>query len=168
MISEPALHRLQASRASIEAELRKIDGRDDDAPSARASSSPLSGATPALFSGVLRASRLWWRRHPARPVLNIASDAGALALKPLVRRHPLASVSIAMVAGAAMVVWKPWRSRVSAAVWAGLGAQLTSGLVRSVLNPGTLAALLGGLSRSHSQPTAPHKEPSPSTTPSSS
>lgn len=168
MIGEPALHRLQASRASIEAELRKIDGRDDEAPSARASSSPLSGATPAVFNGVLRAVRLWWRRHPIRPVLDIASEAGSQALKPLVRMHPLASVAIAMAAGAAMVVFRPWRSRVSAAVWAGLGAQLTSGLVRSVLNPGTLSALLGGLSRAPSQASAPHKESSPSTTSSAS
>jgi hypothetical protein len=166
MISHPALQRLQASRASIEAELRKLDGRDDDMPSARASASPGSGATPALFDGVLRALRLWWRRHPARPVLDMATDAGTLALKPLVRLHPVASLSIAMAAGAAMVVWRPWRSRVSAAVWAGLGAQLTSGLVRSVLNPGTLSALLGSLPRSPAQPPASNTEPSPSTTPS--
>jgi hypothetical protein len=66
-------------------------------------------------------------------------------LKPLVRTHPVALLSLAMAAGAAMVVWRPWRSRLSAAVWAGLGAQLTAGLVRSVLNPGTLGALLGSL-----------------------
>ena len=166
MSSDSAVQRLQASRASIETELRKIDGRDDDDPrSPGASPSPGSGAKPAVFDGVRRALRLWWRRHPARPVLDIASDAGTLALKPLVRMHPLASVAIAMAAGAVMVIWRPWRSRVSAAVWAGLGAQLTSGLVRSVLNPGTLAALLGGLSRS-SQPTVPNTEPLPTKTPS--
>ena len=163
MISESALQRLQASRASIEAELRKIDGRDEDLPPARAALSPGFSAT---FDSMRRALRLWWRRHPARPVLDIASEAGTLALKPLVRMHPLASVSIAMAAGAAMVVWRPWRSRVSAAVWAGLGAQLTSGLVRSLLNPGTLSALVGGLSRSPAQPSAPGPNSSPSTTPS--
>ena len=166
MISESALQRLQASRASIEAELRKIDGRDEDLPPTSAASSPGFSAAPAWFDGVRRALRLWWRRHPARPVLDIASEAGTLALKPLVRMHPLASVSIAMAAGAAMVVWRPWRSRVSAAVWAGLGAQLTSGLVRSLLNPGTLSALVGGLSRSPAQPSAPGPNSSPSTTPS--
>lgn len=165
MISDSALQRLQASRASIEAELRKLDGRDDDRPSTHPSSTRGSGATPPLFGGVLRALRLWWRRHPARPVLNMASDAGNEALKPLVRTHPVASLSIAMAAGAAMVIWKPWRSRFSAAAWAALGAQLTSGLVKSVLNPGTLAALLGSLPRAPAQPPASNTEPSPSTTP---
>jgi hypothetical protein len=164
MITEHALQRLQASRASIEAELRKLDGRDDDdAHAARASASAASGVSPPLFDGVWRGLRLWWRRHPARPVLDIASDAGTQALRPLVRTHPVASLSIAMAAGAAMVVWRPWRSRVSAAVWAGLGAQLTSGLVRSVLNPGTLSALLGSLPRSPPQPPVPVTDASPST-----
>lgn len=167
MISQPALQRLQASRASIEAELRKLDGRDDDdTASGRASPSPGSSATPAVFNGVLRALRLWWRRHPARPVLDIATDAGSHALKPLVRRHPVASLSIAMAVGAAMVVWRPWRSRVSAAVWAGLGAQLTSGLVRSLLNPGTLAALLGSLPQQRpATPPATHPSTPPATPP---
>ena len=166
MITEPALQRLQASRASIAAELRKLGGDDDDGPSAHRASTPGSVAASPLFGGVLRGLRLWWRRHPARPFAAMACDAGNLALKPLVRTHPVASLSIAMAAGAAMVVWKPWRSRVSAAVWAGLGAQLTSGLVRSVLNPGTLTALLDGLSRTPAQEPAANTDPSPSTAPS--
>ena len=169
MINEHALQRLQASRASIDAELRKLDGRDDDdARAARASASAAAGASPPLLDGVWRGLRLWWRRHPARPVLDIASDAGTQALKPLVRTHPVASLSIAMAAGAAMVIWRPWRSRVSAAVWAGLGAQLTSGLVRSVLNPSTLSALLGSFQRSPTQPPRPTTASSPSTPLSSS
>jgi hypothetical protein len=149
--SDAALHRLQASRASIDAELRKLQGFTDEdmtAPSADATSSSPSGhSTAALpwYGTLMRAVRLWWRRHPARPVLEIASSAGSHALKPLVRTHPVASLSLAMAAGAVMVVWRPWRSRLTAAVWAGLTAQLTAGLVRTVLNPGTLVALLGSL-----------------------
>jgi hypothetical protein len=164
--SQTAVQRLQASRASIDAELKKLRGSTDDdaaaAPGASAASSPPSWSAAAApwLGTVSRALRLWWRRHPARPVVDIASDAGALALKPLVRTHPVASLSLAMAAGAAMVVWRPWRSRLSAAVWAGLGAQLTAGLVRSVLNPGTLATLLGSLpQRSAPQPSNPTPPP---------
>ena len=170
MSRDAALQRLQASRASIDAELKKLQGFTDDDPApppgeSSASSAPPFGSAAALpwFGTATRAVRLWWRRHPARPVLDIASHAGALALKPLVRTHPVALLSLAMAAGAAMVIWRPWRSRLSAAVWAGLGAQLTAGLVRTVLNPGTLAALLGSLPTK--RPASPHEQ-APSATPS--
>ncbi len=166
--SEAALHRLQASRASIDAELKKLQGFTDEDAAAPASTScgspaPSWSAATAPWLGTLsRALRLWWRRHPARPVVDIASDAGALALKPLVRAHPVASLSLAMAAGAAMVIWRPWRSRLSAAVWAGLGAQLTAGLVRTVFNPGTLGTLLGSLPQRPAPPAAPQpSEPRP-------
>jgi hypothetical protein len=161
MNSDAALQRLAASRASINAELLKLQGfgNDDDAapPPAGDPASPEAPSAP-WFDTTRRALHLWWRRHPARPVLDMASDAGALALKPLVRTHPVASVSLAMAVGAAMVVWRPWRSRVTAVVWAGLGAQLTAGLVKSLLNPGTLMALLGSLPRSPDAPPRPNTE----------
>ena len=159
MNSDNALQRLQASRASIDAELRKLHGFTDDAPPTPGASAspPWSAAAAPWLSTVTRALRLWWRRHPARVVVDIAADAGAQAITPLVRMHPLTSVLLAMAAGAAMVVWRPWRSRLSAAVWAGLSAQLTAGLVRAVLNPGTLATLLANLAQ---RPTAPSSTPS--------
>jgi hypothetical protein len=154
--NDAALQRLAASRATIDAELRKLQGPPiEDETVALAHEPQPTGLVSALATGfetLKRGLRLWWRRHPARPVVEIAADAGALALKPLVRTHPVAAVSLAMAAGAAMVVWRPWRSRVTAAVWAGLGAQLTAGLVRSVLNPGTLLALLGNLPRPPAAP----------------
>jgi hypothetical protein len=58
-----------------------------------------------------------------------------------------------------MVVWRPWRSRVTAALWAGLGAQLTAGLVKSVLHPGTLSALLGSVSRAPSSSISTERPP---------
>lgn len=156
MTTESAQQRLEASRASIHAELTKMRSPDEALPQ---SGGPSAGSlfSMPLFATATRALRLWWRRHPARPVVDIASDAGAQALKPLVRTHPVASMALAMAAGAAMVVWRPWRSRVTAAVWAGLGAQLTSGLVSSVLNPGTLSALLGSWARqaSHTSSNTP-------------
>jgi hypothetical protein len=169
MSNDAALQRLQASRAAIDAELMKLGFIDQTSlptdGSAPASPAPAwSAAALPWFGTLTRAVRLWWRRHPARPVLDVASSVGAQALRPIVRTHPAASLSLAMVAGAAMVIWRPWRSRLSAAVWAGLGAQLTAGLVRTVLNPGTLASLLGSLPQQH-RPAAPPATPSHPTSP---
>jgi AcrR family transcriptional regulator len=53
------------------------------------------------------AVRGWWRRHPWRPT-------GTLLLgqvQPLVQGHPVASVAVAAVAGAALVGLRPWRWR---------------------------------------------------------
>lgn len=163
MTTETALQRLEASRASIHAELRKLQGLVDDEPSpttGEANASAWAGAAP-WFDTARRALRLWWRRHPARQVVDMASDAGALALKPLVRTHPVLSLSLAMAAGAAMVVWRPWRSRLTAAVWTGLGTQLTAGLVKTVLNPGMLALLLSSLSGHAARPADPNFEKTP-------
>jgi hypothetical protein len=154
LASQSALQRLEASRASLQAELRHYQPAQDTPAAAGVLPPTWSSALP-WFETARRALRLWWRRHPARPVVDIAADAGEQALVPLVRLHPLASVALAMAAGAAMVVWRPWRSRVTAAVWAGLSAQLTAGLVKSILHPGTLSALLGGLAR------GPSSNPSP-------
>ncbi len=151
--SDDAVQRLAASRASIHAELRKLQGDVDDQDDGVASGPPARGQASSAFTSapwfatVRRAVRLWWRRHPVRPVVEIASDAGALALKPLVRTHPVASLSLAMATGAALVVLRPWRSKLTAVVWAALSAQLTAGLVRSVLNPSTLMSLLANLPR---------------------
>ena len=161
MTTDLALQRLAASRASIHAELMKMQPPDEASPQ---SGGPAPGwpSSMPLFDTARRALRLWWRRHPARPVVDIASDAGSQALKPLVRTHPVAAMALAMAVGAAMVVWRPWRSRVTAAVWAGLGAQLTSGLVSSVLNPGTLSALLGSWARPASSSANTTTSPPPS------
>jgi hypothetical protein len=171
MSNDAALQRLQASRAAIDAELMKLGYIDptagpaaDDHVASSSPSAPWPAAALPWFATLTRAVRLWWRRHPARPVLDVASNIGAQALKPVVRTHPVASLSLALAAGAAMVIWRPWRSRLSAAVWAGLGAQLTAGLVRTVLNPGTLAALLGSLP-SH-RPAPPPETPSNTANPS--
>lgn len=172
MSSDTAAQRLAASRAAIDAELRKLQGDGDEGDTAPAQPGQASAGTSTSapwFGTVSRDVRLWWRRHPARPVLEMASDAGALVFKPVVRKHPLAALSMALVAGAALVALRPWRSRVTAVVWAALSAQLTAGLVRSVLNPATLMTLLGNVSlRSASKidesvPTVgpPHGSPPP-------
>ncbi len=163
MSTDAALQRLAASRASINAELLKLQGFDGEAEADSPQRDPAfpdgsdAPSTP-WFETASRALRLWWRHHPARPVLGMASDAGALALKPLVRTHPVVSLSLAMAVGAAMMVW---RRRIITVVWAGLAARLTAGLFKSVLNPGTLMALLSSLPRPTATPPPPPTEKTP-------
>lgn len=149
-----ALQRIEASRASIRAELARrrdpVDDRGDKPGDAAAwwQQFPLVRTT-------VRALRLWWRRHPARPAVDIAAQAGAQVLAPLVRSHPVGAVALAMLAGAAMVAWRPWRSRLSAAVWGSAVATLGSGLARTLLSTDTLAVLAQDL-----RPRAPAPEDS--------
>lgn len=63
----------------------------------------------------------WWIRHPLRDAAEtVASEAQAEWQRkgaPLVRRHPIASVLLAGLAGSALVAARPWRSpRVSAQI----------------------------------------------------
>lgn len=158
-----ALQRIEASRASIRAELARLRDPVDDHGDKPGDAAAWWLRFP-LVRTTMRALRLWWRRHPARPAVDIASEAGAQALAPLVRSHPVGAVALAMLAGAAMVAWRPWRSRLSAAVWGSAVATLTSGLARALVSTDTLAALAQGLrSRAPApQDHAPGSVPPPS------
>ena len=163
--AEAALQRIDASRAALRAELIKLRSPRNDSRDAQLPSAAWWEQFPALRT-MSRALRLWWRRHPARPVVDIASEAGAQAIAPIVRTHPVGAIVLSMAVGAAMVVWRPWRSRLTAAVWAGLGAQLTSGLARSLVSTDTLTALMQGLRRPGASASAPTTHEPARTTPS--
>lgn len=66
--------------------------------------------TEAALSGVNH----WWDNHPLRNTAELAGSEIAGQWRrsgvPLLRRHPLASVAIAGLAGAAFVTARPWRS----------------------------------------------------------
>ena len=67
-----------------------------------------------LASAALDGIGRWWSDHPLRDTAELAGSeiAGEWRRKalPLLRRHPIASVAIASLAGAALVTAKPWRS----------------------------------------------------------
>lgn len=62
---------------------------------------PGSGWWPTLR----HAARVWWRYHPARAAADLAQPA----LQVYARAHPVRLIGIAAVAGAAIVIARPWR-----------------------------------------------------------
>ena len=57
------------------------------------------------FTRVRRAARSYWRHHPARMGVQMATPA----LAAYARKHPAAYLSIAAAAGAIFMVVRPWR-----------------------------------------------------------
>lgn len=89
--------RRQAQHARGEHE----DGEQWEAAKAAAA----SGRGGGLFSRIGRAARSYWRHHPARVGVQVATPI----LSQFARRNPLAYVGIAAVAGAVFMVARPWR-----------------------------------------------------------
>lgn len=57
------------------------------------------------LSKVTYAARMWWHRHPASAVLELASPL----LKDYARASPFKLIGLSVVAGAGFVAVKPWR-----------------------------------------------------------
>lgn len=76
------------------------DGEQWDAAEAAAASG--GGGT---FARIKRAAKSYWRHHPARMGVQMATPL----LAGYARRQPLAYLSIAAVAGAIFMVARPWR-----------------------------------------------------------
>ncbi|MET0312101.1 MAG: hypothetical protein ABW051_08630 [Burkholderiaceae bacterium] len=57
------------------------------------------------WSTLKHAGRVWWRYHPARAAADLAEPA----LKSYARAHPARLIGIAAVAGAAIIIARPWR-----------------------------------------------------------
>jgi hypothetical protein len=57
------------------------------------------------FSRIGRAAKSYWRHHPARMGVQLATPV----LSQFARRKPMAYVGIAAVAGAIFMVARPWR-----------------------------------------------------------
>jgi hypothetical protein len=57
------------------------------------------------FSRIGRAAKSYWRHHPARMGVQMATPL----LSQFARRQPLAYVGIAALAGAVILVARPWR-----------------------------------------------------------
>lgn len=51
----------------------------------------------------------WWQRHPWRDSVELVLGEINAAVRPLVRRHPVATMTIAATVGVALVAGKPWR-----------------------------------------------------------
>ncbi len=77
----------------------------------------------AIFTELLND---WWRHHPLYPSANIATEAARRAIVPLIRRHPIAVLGVAAIAGAVLVQSRGWRWMVRPAVVAGVASQIVA------------------------------------------
>lgn len=170
-----ALARLQQSRQQLQAAW---------APASPAAGQA-GGSSPSAWQRALQASPLLGLLGPAlqqawsaQPWAAGLQDLGASAregLGPWVRRHPLASVALAAVAGAALVACRPWRLLRPAALGASLRHQV-GGWAKQALRGlgdapaqmalGALTAWLLNAQRPASGATSGTASASPSTSPS--
>lgn len=84
------------------------------------------------ISAVVESFESWWANHPLRPVASVAVEASDAVIQPLAKRHPLALVGVAALAGAGLVWSRPWRWALRSVLFAGLLPQLTSRVVSSL------------------------------------
>jgi hypothetical protein len=123
---EQALTRIDRSRARLRTALLPTpepdEGRQPGSPAGsgrmlrrwRAALRRWLAGTPlAPLAHVARpawaAAGAWWQQHPWRATGIAAGRAVSEELAPVVRRHPVLSVSLAAAAGAAVVAARPWR-----------------------------------------------------------
>jgi len=107
----------------------------------------------------------WWRTHPLRPVADVAAAQWRNHAVPVVRRHPVLTVTAAATLGALVVTCRPWRwplvargiEPLPARVGHWLVAQLSSVPVQTAL------AALAVMAAQPSNPAAPDPDLDPAT-----
>jgi hypothetical protein len=101
--------RLAISRKAIVRSMTRDDKtmtRSDEQPYEIGDESGLNSTHSAFWpSAVGRAVRTWWRHHPVSMAVDVASPVVGRYAKS----HPYKLLGAAAVAGAAMVVIRPWR-----------------------------------------------------------
>ncbi len=116
-----ALERMSQSRSTLRARLLPAPREAQQASRGARSASRRLGAlwrhwrrrlsdSPVLMLAA-NAADLWWQQHPLRPLAQTIGGELQAEVSPWVRRHPVAAVGAAAVAGAAIVVSRPWWSR---------------------------------------------------------
>jgi hypothetical protein len=120
--------RLAASREKIRAALTRRHSADGDGTDAKGrprrrgvwrgmrrvlSRVPLS---KMAVGGVQR----WWQHHPWRSTIEFGLDAADEVVRPLAQRHPVLLVGGALVGGALLARFRPWRALSGSALLAGL------------------------------------------------
>jgi hypothetical protein len=85
-------------------ERRKDPYADEDDPWGAAEAAAASSGG-GWFSRVKSAAKSYWRHHPARMGLQMATPA----LSAYARQHPGTYIGVAAVAGAVFMIARPWR-----------------------------------------------------------
>lgn len=175
--ADQALLRLSASRTALRAQLIPTpDPSDARTRRGRAGIGRRLGAAWRLWRGRFQDSPLglvlmdqaqsWWQRSPWRVAGEAVADEASVHLLPWVRRHPVASISLASFAGAALVAsrraWmEPWVMPQARA----LPGRLGRWTLRQLSTPSPLSSLLLGLLVVGTAPAAPESEPASASAP---
>jgi hypothetical protein len=92
-------------RKEIRKDRRGAAAHDEEGDPWSAAEEAAASGGGGWFSRVSSAARSYWRHHPARMGLQMATPA----LSAYARRHPGAYVSVAAIAGAVFMIVRPWR-----------------------------------------------------------
>ncbi|HUR89547.1 MAG TPA: hypothetical protein VMZ74_10710 [Ramlibacter sp.] len=112
-----ASDRLARSRLAIVEHVHRKEGRSGRPQAMRergeheegdqweAAQAAAASGSGGWFTRIQRAARSYWRHHPARVGVQMATPL----LSAYARRNPAAYIGIAAVAGAILMVARPWR-----------------------------------------------------------
>ena len=103
LVGEPAVAKADKSRTARASSLNRDS---NSAPASKRSSNGRNNVDSIDWMGLIKAgAATWWRDHPVH--------MGATVLRPVladyVRRKPVATLATAAAAGAALVLFRPWR-----------------------------------------------------------
>jgi hypothetical protein len=168
-----AAERLAASRERLREWMLQADGRQQRRrrvaeAAAQGHSAPLLDRLRAMpvIGVILDVLTGWWASHPMQPVATLAHGVVRDTVAPMARKHPFAMVAGAFVVGIVLVRFKPWRSLLKPALFAGLATQIVARVVASIPMESVLDAMTSFAQRrddvpAHDATAAPAEAPSP-------
>ena len=77
----------------------------------------------------------WWARHPLQSSARLAEAAARETIAPLVKRHPVAVLGSAALAGALLVWSRPWRWLLKPALLTGRASQIAGRVFAHMASP---------------------------------
>lgn len=98
-------HVHRKERKPDRAQAQRARGEHEDGEQWEAAEAAASTGGGGWFSRIGRAAKSYWRHHPARVGVQMATPV----LSHFARKQPLAYVGIAALAGAVFMVARPWR-----------------------------------------------------------
>lgn len=134
-----AVQRLNASRAQLQLALRS-GGQDIDSPNSQPATPRASNFGRSTFPSIdliLHAFKFWWSQHPLHTAVSTASLATQAVIRPVAQSYPVALVTVALVAGGALVYCRPWRWLGKPALIASFLPQILSVWANSAANKKT-------------------------------